>query len=111
MCLGPWCRPRASAASKAKNPTWPARRLRYSAPCAPVIFLQFSSIDGRADDSLGMGAYQSAVEGFFDVLNAEVGPLGIKVTIAEPGLFRTDRAGSSMHVCPVSPTMSRPLAR
>jgi NAD(P)-dependent dehydrogenase (short-subunit alcohol dehydrogenase family) len=66
-------------------------------------FLQFSLIDGRADDSPGMGAYQFAVEGFSDVLNAEVRPLGIKVTIAEPGLFRTDREGSSMHVCPVSP--------
>ncbi len=46
-----------------------------------------------------MGAYQTAkfaVEGFSEVLNAEVKPLGIKVTIIEPGGFRTDWGGSSM---------------
>ena len=31
----------------------------------------------------------------------EVGPLGIKVTIIEPGGFRTDWAGSSMRTLPV----------
>ncbi len=35
------------------------------------------------------------VEGFSEVLAKEVGPLGIKVTIIEPGGFRTDFAGSS----------------
>jgi NAD(P)-dependent dehydrogenase (short-subunit alcohol dehydrogenase family) len=46
-----------------------------------------------------MGAYQTAkfaVEGFSEVLNLEVNPLGIKVTIVEPGGFRTDWGGSSM---------------
>ena len=46
-----------------------------------------------------MGAYQTAkfaVEGFSEVLNAEVKPLGIKVTIVEPGGFGTDWGGSSM---------------
>jgi NAD(P)-dependent dehydrogenase (short-subunit alcohol dehydrogenase family) len=46
-----------------------------------------------------MGAYQTAkfaVEGFSEVLNAEVKPLGIRVTIIEPGGFRTDWGGSSM---------------
>jgi NAD(P)-dependent dehydrogenase (short-subunit alcohol dehydrogenase family) len=38
------------------------------------------------------------VEGFSGVLQKEVGPLGIKVTIIEPGGFRTDWAGSSMTV-------------
>jgi NAD(P)-dependent dehydrogenase (short-subunit alcohol dehydrogenase family) len=62
-------------------------------------FLQFSSIGGRVGGSPGMGAYQTAkfaVEGFSEVLNAEVKPLGIKVTIIEPGAFRTDWGGSSM---------------
>jgi len=61
--------------------------------------LQFSSVGGRVGGSPGMGAYQSAkfaVEGFSEVLNAEVKPLGIRVTIVEPGPFRTDYAGRSM---------------
>jgi NAD(P)-dependent dehydrogenase (short-subunit alcohol dehydrogenase family) len=63
-------------------------------------FIQFSSIGGRVGGSPGLGAYQTAkfaVEGFSEVLNAEVKPLGIKVTIIEPGGFRTDWGGSSMH--------------
>lgn len=62
--------------------------------------LQISSIGGRAG-SPGLAAYQSAkwaVEGFSEVLAKEVQPLGIKVTIVEPGGFRTDWAGSSMSV-------------
>ena len=67
-------------------------------------FLQFSSIGGRVGGSPGLGAYQTAkfaVEGFSEVLNAEVRPLGIKVTIVEPGGFRTDWGGSSMHTSTV----------
>jgi NAD(P)-dependent dehydrogenase (short-subunit alcohol dehydrogenase family) len=63
-------------------------------------FLQFSSIGGRVGGSPGLSAYQTAkfaVEGFSEVLNAEVKPLGIKVTIVEPGGFRTDWGGSSMN--------------
>ncbi|TDW98557.1 oxidoreductase [Kribbella sp. VKM Ac-2566] len=62
-------------------------------------FLQFSSIGGRAGGTPGMGAYQTAkfaVEGFSEVLNNEVKPFGVKVTIIEPGGFRTDWGGSSM---------------
>ncbi|WP_218154826.1 SDR family NAD(P)-dependent oxidoreductase [Paenibacillus sp. UNC496MF] len=47
----------------------------------------------------GMGAYQTAkyaVEGFSEVLNNEVKPFGVRVTIIEPGAFRTDWQGSSM---------------
>jgi NAD(P)-dependent dehydrogenase (short-subunit alcohol dehydrogenase family) len=69
-------------------------------------FLQFSSIGGRVGGSPGLGAYQTAkfaVEGFSEVLNAEVKPLGIKVTIVEPGGFRTDWGGSSMHTSTVGP--------
>jgi NAD(P)-dependent dehydrogenase (short-subunit alcohol dehydrogenase family) len=56
-------------------------------------FLQFSSVGGRVGGTPGNGAYQSAkhaVEGFSKVLANEVGPLGVKVTIVEPGAFRTD---------------------
>ncbi len=77
-------------------------------------FLQFSSVGGRVGGSPGMGAYQTAkfaVEGFSEVLNAEVSPLGIKVTIVEPGPFRTDWAGSSMTVYPVSPDYEQTVGR
>jgi len=69
-------------------------------------FVQFSSIGGRVGGTPGMGAYQTAkfaVEGFSEVLNAEVKPLGLKVTIIEPGAFRTDWGGTSMGTVPVSP--------
>jgi len=62
--------------------------------------LQFSSIGGRVGPP-GRGAYAAAkwgVEGFSEVLAKEVGPLGIKVTIVEPGGFRTDFAGSSQTI-------------
>jgi NAD(P)-dependent dehydrogenase (short-subunit alcohol dehydrogenase family) len=77
-------------------------------------FLQFSSIGGRVGGSPGLAAYQTAkfaVEGFSEVLNAEVRPLGIKVTIVEPGPFRTDWAGSSMRVHPVSPDYEQTVGR
>ena len=64
--------------------------------------IQISSIGGRLG-SAGLAAYQSskwAVEGFSEVLAREVTPLGIRVTIVEPGGFRTDWAGSSMRVDP-----------
>ncbi|HEY6427286.1 MAG TPA: SDR family NAD(P)-dependent oxidoreductase [Acidimicrobiales bacterium] len=67
-------------------------------------FLQFSSIGGRVGGSPGLGAYQTAkfaVEGFSEVLNTEVKPLGIRVTIVEPGGFRTDWGGSSMQTSTV----------
>src|SRR5882762_5204241 len=59
--------------------------------------IQFSSIGGRVG-AMGRAPYSAAkwgVEGFSEVLAKEVGPLGIKVTIVEPGGFRTDFAGSS----------------
>jgi NAD(P)-dependent dehydrogenase (short-subunit alcohol dehydrogenase family) len=69
-------------------------------------FIQFSSIGGRVGGSPGLAAYQTAkygVEGFSEVLNNEVRPFGVKVTIIEPGGFRTDWGGSSMQVSPVGP--------
>lgn len=58
---------------------------------------QFSSVGGRVG-AVGRAPYSAAkwgVEGFPEVLAKEVNPLGIKVTIVEPGGFRTDFAGSS----------------
>jgi NAD(P)-dependent dehydrogenase (short-subunit alcohol dehydrogenase family) len=67
-------------------------------------FVQFSSIAGRGGIA-GMSAYHTAkwaVEGFSETLAREVAPLGIKVTIVEPGGFRTDFNLSSMHETPPS---------
>jgi NAD(P)-dependent dehydrogenase (short-subunit alcohol dehydrogenase family) len=66
--------------------------------------IQVSSIGGRLATP-GLSAYQSAkwaVGGFSSVLAAEVTPLGIRVTVLEPGGMETDWAGSSMQVPPIS---------
>jgi NADP-dependent 3-hydroxy acid dehydrogenase YdfG len=59
--------------------------------------VNFSSIGGlRAFTSTGYyHATKFAVEGLSESLSQEVGPLGIKVLIVEPGPFRTDWAGRS----------------
>ncbi|KAJ5645942.1 Bcboa17 [Penicillium lividum] len=65
---------------------------------------QVSSLGGRLG-APGLSAYQSAkwaVGGFSTVLAMEVASLGIKVTVLEPGGMRTDWAGSSMKIHPVS---------
>jgi NAD(P)-dependent dehydrogenase (short-subunit alcohol dehydrogenase family) len=77
-------------------------------------FLQFSSIGGRVGGTPGLGAYQaakSAVEGFSEVLSSEVAPLGIKVTIVEPGAFRTDWGGASMRLAEVAPDYAPTVGR
>src|SRR6266852_2679726 len=59
--------------------------------------IQVTSIAGRIGPP-GRAPYAAAkfgVEGFSESLSKEIGPLGIKVTIIEPGGFRTDFAGSS----------------
>jgi NAD(P)-dependent dehydrogenase (short-subunit alcohol dehydrogenase family) len=66
--------------------------------------IQVSSIGGRLATP-GLSAYQAAkwaVGGFSEVLAREVEPLGIKVTVLEPGGMQTDWAGSSMRIPPVS---------
>jgi NAD(P)-dependent dehydrogenase (short-subunit alcohol dehydrogenase family) len=66
--------------------------------------IQVSSVGGRMATP-GLSAYQAAkwaVGGFSGVLAAEVAPLGIKVTVLEPGGMRTDWAGSSMSIAPVT---------
>jgi NAD(P)-dependent dehydrogenase (short-subunit alcohol dehydrogenase family) len=65
---------------------------------------QVSSLGGRIG-AVGLSAYQSAkwaVGGFSTVLAQEVAPLGIKVTVLEPGGMKTDWAGSSMTIPPIS---------
>jgi NAD(P)-dependent dehydrogenase (short-subunit alcohol dehydrogenase family) len=59
--------------------------------------IQVTSIAGRVGPA-GRAPYAAAkfgVEGFSEALSKEIGPLGVKVTIVEPGGFRTDFAGSS----------------
>ncbi|KAA9156968.1 SDR family NAD(P)-dependent oxidoreductase [Amycolatopsis acidicola] len=66
--------------------------------------IQISSVGGRVG-SPGMTAYQSAkwaVGGFSEALAAEVAPLGIKITVLEPGGMRTDWGGASMTTPPIS---------
>jgi NAD(P)-dependent dehydrogenase (short-subunit alcohol dehydrogenase family) len=57
-----------------------------------------STIGGRRDQP-GLGAYQSskwALGGFTEILAREVAPLGIRVTLAEPGGIRTPWAAAPM---------------
>jgi NAD(P)-dependent dehydrogenase (short-subunit alcohol dehydrogenase family) len=75
--------------TKAVLPYFRERRAGY--------IIQVTSIAGRVGP-LGRAPYAAAkfgVEGFSESLAKEIGPLGIKVTIVEPGGFRTDFAGSS----------------
>ena len=60
--------------------------------------IQITSIGGRsAFPSLsGYHAAKFAVEGFSESLSQEIRPLGLKLTLVEPGGFRTDWAGASM---------------
>jgi NAD(P)-dependent dehydrogenase (short-subunit alcohol dehydrogenase family) len=62
--------------------------------------ISISSVGGFTGTP-GWGVYAAtkfAVEGFSEALYAELRPLGVHVTIVEPGLFRTDFLdGSSLH--------------
>jgi NAD(P)-dependent dehydrogenase (short-subunit alcohol dehydrogenase family) len=60
-------------------------------------FIQLSSVGGRIG-VIGRAPYSAAkwaVEGFSEALAKETAPLGVRVTIIEPGGFRTDFAGAS----------------
>jgi NAD(P)-dependent dehydrogenase (short-subunit alcohol dehydrogenase family) len=60
--------------------------------------LQISSLGGRMGTP-GLSIYQAtkfALAGFSESVSKEIAPLGIKLTIIEPGGFRTDWAGDSM---------------
>ncbi len=74
---------------------------------------QVSSLGGRIA-SMGLSAYQSAkwaVGGFSSALAQEVAPLGIRVTVLEPGGIRTDWAGSSMTIPPISKPYEQTVGR
>ncbi|MEV4496341.1 oxidoreductase [Micromonospora arborensis] len=82
--------------SRAALPTMRAQRRGH--------ILQISSVGSRVA-STGLGAYQSAkwaVSGFSGVLAKEVATFGIRITSVEPGALRTDWAGSSMTMLPIS---------
>ncbi|MEU6165006.1 oxidoreductase [Streptomyces tanashiensis] len=58
--------------------------------------VQLSSVGGQMSMA-GFGAYSAtkfALEGLSEALAAEVGPLGIKVLVVEPGAFRTGLFGN-----------------
>jgi NAD(P)-dependent dehydrogenase (short-subunit alcohol dehydrogenase family) len=68
--------------------------------------LNLSSVGGLVSTP-GLGFYNAskfAVEGLSEALALEVAPLGIRVTIVEPGPFRTDFLGrSGVHAATVIP--------
>ncbi|MGW5420863.1 oxidoreductase [Streptomyces sp. NPDC003943] len=67
--------------------------------------LNIGSVGGFATaPAVGLyGASKFAVEGISEALHGELAPLGVRVTIVEPGGFRTDfLSGSSIRVEPAS---------
>ena len=79
-----------SALTKAVLPGMRTRRTGH--------ILNVSSVGGLIGLP-GVGYYNAtkfALEGLSEALAAEVAPLGIRVTIVEPGPFRTDWAGASL---------------
>ncbi|MEV4417199.1 SDR family NAD(P)-dependent oxidoreductase, partial [Catellatospora sp. NPDC049609] len=67
--------------------------------------LNIGSVGGFATaPGVGMyGATKFALEGISEALHGELAPLGVRVTIVEPGGFRTDFLnGSSLRVEPAS---------
>lgn len=76
-------------------------------------FIQISSIGGRTG-AMGRAPYSAAkfgVEGFSEVLAGEMTPFGVRVTIVEPGGFRTDFAGSSTRITEGSPTYAETIGK
>ncbi|WP_350980976.1 oxidoreductase [Serratia marcescens] len=78
--------------------------------------IQIATIGARLGIA-GLSAYHTAkwaVEGFSESLAKEMAPFGVKVTMVEPGGFRTDWAGSSMTIAPIGeayqPTLGPMLA-
>jgi NAD(P)-dependent dehydrogenase (short-subunit alcohol dehydrogenase family) len=76
-------------------------------------FIQVSSIGGRVG-ATGRAPYSASkfgVEGFSEVLATEMAPLGIKVTIVEPGGFRTDFAGASTKIAEGDPAYAETVGK
>jgi hypothetical protein len=82
-----------SAASNAARSGSAATTTCSSAACAPPPTAPSPSLDGVAPLGAGESAYAAskfAVEGACEVLATELGHLGIRVTIVEPGPVRTE---------------------
>jgi NAD(P)-dependent dehydrogenase (short-subunit alcohol dehydrogenase family) len=76
-------------------------------------FIQVSSIGGRAG-ATGRAPYSAAkfgVEGFSEVLATEMAPFGVKVTLIEPGGFRTDFAGASTSLSEGNPAYAETVGK
>ena len=76
-------------------------------------FIQVSSIGGRAG-ATGRAPYSASkfgLEGFSEVLAIEMAPFGVKVTIVEPGGFRTDFAGASTRISEGSAAYAETVGR
>jgi NAD(P)-dependent dehydrogenase (short-subunit alcohol dehydrogenase family) len=76
-------------------------------------FIQISSIGGRAG-AMGRAPYSAAkfgLEGFSEVLAAEMKPFGVHVTIVEPGGFRTDFAGVSTRITDGNPDYAETVSK
>jgi NAD(P)-dependent dehydrogenase (short-subunit alcohol dehydrogenase family) len=76
-------------------------------------FIQVSSIGGRAG-ATGRAPYSASkfgVEGFSEVLATEMAPFGVKVTIIEPGGFRTDFAGASTKIAEGNPAYAETVGK
>jgi NAD(P)-dependent dehydrogenase (short-subunit alcohol dehydrogenase family) len=86
------------------------RRLRDAEPLGGAGEVQLSSMGGQMSFA-GFSAYSAtkfALEGLSEALAAEVGPLGIKVLIVEPGAFRTGlfgHASTSAHIADYDTTV------
>ncbi len=68
--------------------------------------INISSIGGFAGGYPGFGIYcatKFAVNGFTEALQTEVKPFGIKVTVVEPGYFRTNFLSEGSLVTPKNP--------
>jgi NAD(P)-dependent dehydrogenase (short-subunit alcohol dehydrogenase family) len=73
--------------------------------------INVSSVGGFVGQA-HLGAYNSskfAVEGFSEALAKELAPLGIRVTIVEPGRFRANWSGQSPAVAPTDIANSTPV--
>ena len=67
------------------------------------LVLQMSSVAGRFGATPGLAAYYAskrALEGWTEVLAAEVKPLGIDMILVEPGAFRTNFVTTAEHIPP-----------
>ncbi len=60
-----------------------------------IINIGSMSADVREKGSSVYGSHQSGIQGFSEALRKEVNPLGVKVTLIEPGAVGTDMQPSS----------------